>query len=105
MILPPLGSWLFISLVAYLVQSTEAVTLMLITDRNFSIGRSSIGVSGREIPAFCKDDVGCSVWDGQPMGWSWTDVEEHVHPAYERRDSDMDRGLSIDVYRYDATPY
>lgn len=39
------------------------------------------------------------------MGWSWTNVEEHVHPAYERRDNDMDRGLSIDVYRYDATPY
>jgi hypothetical protein len=72
MILPPLGSWLFISLVAYLVQSTEAVTLMLITDRNFSIGRSSIGVSGREIPAFCKDDVGFqfgvgSLWVGRGL--------------------------------------
>jgi hypothetical protein len=81
-----------------LVQSTEAVTLMLITDRNFSIGRSSIGVSGREIPAFCKDDVGCSVWDGQPMGWSWTDVEEHVHPAYGRKDDGKDRTLSTRLY-------
>ena len=53
MILPPLGSWLFISRVAYLVQRTEAVTLMFMRERNFSMGRSSMGISGREIPAFC----------------------------------------------------
>lgn len=54
MILPPFGSCVFISLVAYLVHRTEAVTLMLMTDKKVSRERSSIGVSGIEIPAFCE---------------------------------------------------